>query len=224
MNDRALNNNSSFIFKTSLTALEIVSQLNRESNPFLSSCYLYFNANENHTKNMTVFTLSIYHPLLQKQIQLATMDCEKEDRINAKNVFATWNEALLEFQEWLTFDSTGVILDERGSNWNAIKEFYGEEFLNRCLSCEFHFKQSVNRRLKSSGLFADDRARDKIRSLSRKLLGSETTIQFEKGCEEAVKFIEKKEKRKPLKAWLDWWSSRKKTHFPCFQAKILPAI
>ena len=89
MNDRALNNNSSFIFKTSLTALEIVSQLNRESNPFLSSCYLYFNANENHTKNMTVFTLSIYHPLLQKQIQLATMDCEKEDRINAKNVFAT---------------------------------------------------------------------------------------------------------------------------------------
>ena len=136
--------------------------MNRESNPFLISCYVYFDANEKRTKNMTVFTLSVYHPLLQKQIPLATMDCEKEDRINAKNFFATWNEALSEFQEGLTFDSTGVILDERGSNWNAIKEIYGEEFLNRCQSCEFHFKQSVNRRLKSSGLFAGDRARAKI--------------------------------------------------------------
>ena len=187
--------------------MEIASQLNRESNHFLSSCYVYFNANEKRTKNMTVFTLSVYHPLLQKQIPLATIDCEKEDCINAKNFFATWNEALSEFQEGLTFDSTGVILDERGSNWNAIKEIYGEEFLNRCQSCEFHFKQSVNRRLKSSGLFAGDRARDKMRSLSRKLLESETTIQFEKACEEAVKFMKEKEKRKPLKAWLDWWLS-----------------
>ena len=66
MNDRALNNNPTFIFKTSLTALEIASQLNRESNHFLSSCYVYFDANEKRTKNMTVFTLSAYHPLLQK--------------------------------------------------------------------------------------------------------------------------------------------------------------
>ena len=222
MNDRALNNNPTFIFKTSLTALEIASQLNRESNHFLSSCYVYFNANEKRTKNMTVFTLSVYHPLLQKQIPLATIDCEKEDCINAKNFFATWNEALSEFQEGLTFDSTGVILDERGSNWNAIKEIYGEEFLNRCQSCEFHFKQSVNRRLKSSGLFAGDRARDKMRSLSRKLLESETTIQFEKACEGAVKFIEEKEKRKPLKAWLDWWLSREEHIFHAFKRKFSP--
>ena len=86
MNDRALNNNPTFIFKTSLTALEIASQLNRESNPFLSSCYLYFDANEKRTKNMTVFTLSVFHWLLQKQIPLATMDCEKEYRINAKKL------------------------------------------------------------------------------------------------------------------------------------------
>ena len=54
------------------------------------------------------------------------------------------------------------------------------------------------------------------------MLRSETTIQFEKGCEEAVKFIEKKEKRKPLKAWLDWWSSRKKHIFRAFKRKFFP--
>ena len=47
---------------------------------------------------MTVFASSVYHSLLQKQIPLATMDCEKEDRINGKNFFATWIEALLGFQ------------------------------------------------------------------------------------------------------------------------------
>ena len=41
MNDRVLNNNRTFIFKTSLTASEIASQLNRESNHFLSSCYIF---------------------------------------------------------------------------------------------------------------------------------------------------------------------------------------
>ena len=150
------------------------------------------------------------------------MDCEKEDRINAKNFFATWNEALLGFQEGLTLDPRSVILDERGSNWNAIKEVFGEEFLNCCQSCEFHFMQSVNRRLNSSGLFAGDRARDKIRSLSRKLLESETTIQFEKACEEAVKFIEEKEKRKPLRAWLDRWLSRREHVFHAFKQKFSP--
>ena len=218
MNDRALNNNPTFIFKTSLTTLEIAFQLNREPNHFLSSCYVYFDANEKRTKNMTVFTLSVYHPLLQKKIPLATMDCEKEYRINAKIFFATWNEALSEFQEGLTFDPTGVILNERDSNWNAIKEIYGEEFLNCRQSCEFHLKQSVNRRLKSSGLFAGERARDKMRFLSRKLLESKTTIQFEKACEEAVKFIEEKEKRNPLKAWL----SRKEHIFHAFTRKFSP--
>ena len=73
---------------------------------------------------------------------------------------------------------------------------------NGSQSCEFHFKQIVSKRLQSSGLFAGNRARDKMRSLSRKLLESETTIQFEKACEEAVKLIEEKEKRNPLKALL----------------------
>ena len=76
--------------------------------------------------------------------------------------------------------------------------------------------------MKSSGLFAGDRARDKMRSLSRKLLESETTIQFEKVCEEAVKFIEEKEKRKPLKAWLDWRLSRKEQIFRALKRKFFP--
>ena len=171
---------------------------------------------------MTVFTLSVYHPLLQKQIPLATMDCEKEDRINAKNFSAAWNEALSEFQEGLTFDPTGVILDQRGSNWNTIKEIYGDEFLNRCQSCEFHFKQSINRRLKSSGLLAGNGAQDKMRPLSRKLLESKATIQFEKACEEAIKFMKEKEIRKPLKVWLVWRLSRKEHIFHAFKQKFSP--
>ena len=61
-----------------------------------------------------------------------------------------------------------------------------------------------------------------MRSLSWKLLESETTIQFEKACEGAVKFIEEKEKRKPLKEWLDWWLSREEHIFHAFKRTFSP--
>ena len=87
------------------------------------------------------------------------MDCESENKDNCELFWRTWNDALADFQAGLTFEA-GVLLDERGCNWNALKEVYGEDFITRCSSCVFHFKQSVNRRLKETV----------FRSLSKRML------------------------------------------------------
>ena len=84
---------------------------------------------------MTVLKLSIYHPLLRKQIILATMHCESENKDNCELFWRTWNDALADFKAGLIFDPAGVILDERGCNWNALKEVCGEDFITRCSSC-----------------------------------------------------------------------------------------
>ena len=49
------------------------------------------------------------------------------------------------------FNPAGIILNEKGSDWKAVQNFdkeNGKELSRRCYSCEFHFKKSVNRRLK----------------------------------------------------------------------------
>ena len=135
MNDRTQNNQPTFVFKTSSISLEIAKNMTRDKNHYLSNVFAYFDGNEKRTKRMTVLTLSVYHPLLRKQIILATMDCESENKDNCELFWRTWNDALAGFKAGLIFDPAGVILDERGCNWNALKEVYGEDFITRCSFC-----------------------------------------------------------------------------------------
>ena len=45
---------------------------------------------------MTVFILSVYHPLLLKQIPLTTMDCESKNKQNKELFWEIWSEAMQE--------------------------------------------------------------------------------------------------------------------------------
>ena len=112
-------------------------------------------------------------------------------------------------------------MDEWGFNWNAPKEVYGEEFITRCSSCEFHFKQSVNRRLKET-VFLGGKSDDRFRSLSKRMLEAQTEVQFEDARTELRAFIDEKEKRQPLSNWLAWWVTRKEHIFGAFKRKNAP--
>ena len=68
----------------------------------------------------------MYYLLLTKQIILATMDCQSENK-DCELFWKTWNDALADLQAGLTFDPAGRLLDELGCNWNALKEVYGED-------------------------------------------------------------------------------------------------
>ena len=175
MNDRTQNNQPTFVFKTSSLSLEIAENMTRGKNHYLNNAFAYFRGNEKRTKRMTVLTLSMYHPLLRKQIIFATMDCESENKDNCELFWRTWNDTLTDFQTGLTFDPAGVLLDERGSHWNTQKEVYGEDFITGYSSCEFLFKQSVNRRLKGTA-FSGDKSADRFCSLSNRMLEAQTEV------------------------------------------------
>ena len=81
--------------------------MTRGKNHYLRNAFAYFDGNEKRTERITVFTLSI----LRKQIILATIDCENENRDNCKLFWRIWNDALADFQASLTFDPAGVLLD-----------------------------------------------------------------------------------------------------------------
>ena len=103
---------------------------------------------------MTTLSLSLYHLLLHEQILLATMHCESENKENSETFWNCWNEALSSaLEERYMFNPAGLMLHEEGSNWNAIKNVFGCEFMERCISCKFHFKESVNPKMKDSYVY-----------------------------------------------------------------------
>ena len=123
------------------------------------------------------------------------MRCESENKENSETFWNLWNEALSSgLEERYMFNSAGLMLDEKGLNWNAIKNVFGCEFMERCISCEFHFKQRVNRKMNDS-MFTNSEDREKFRNLTRNMLEAQTEIQFKTAVTNLESLITQKKER-----------------------------
>ena len=76
MNDRHMNpDEPSFVFKTSKLKVSIAL---RDEEHFLANEYCYIDGKWNRCKDFPTVTLSVYHPVLHKQVPLFIMGCEGE--------------------------------------------------------------------------------------------------------------------------------------------------
>ena len=64
----SVNENEQIVFKTSC------SKMMMDAQHFLSNEYCFFDRKLNRCKNFVTLTASIYHPMLQKQLPLPTME------------------------------------------------------------------------------------------------------------------------------------------------------
>ena len=106
------------------------------------------------------------------------------------------------------FNPTGILLDECGCNWKALEIRYGKEFIQRCDSCEFHFKRSVNRLVKEP-VFSSKKSIRNFKQLTKETLEAQTATQLSDATDELTEFIRKKPRRESLLPWLKWWVARK---------------
>ena len=93
------------------------------------------------------------------------------------------------------FNPAGLMLDDKGSNWNAIKNVFGCEFMERSISCEFRFTQSVNCKMNDS-MFTNSKDRERFRNLTRNMLEAQTEIQFKTAVTNLESFITEKKRTK----------------------------
>eukprot|EP00112_Aurelia_sp_Birch-Aquarium-sp1_P024285 Seg7615.1 transcript_id=Seg7615.1/GoldUCD/mRNA.D3Y31 product="hypothetical protein" protein_id=Seg7615.1/GoldUCD/D3Y31 len=206
-----------FVFKTSKTKLQIARNMNIGSgHAFLEGEPCFFDGKAGKLrKNLKTLTLSMFHPLLCKQIPLAVMDCESE---NTENVVIFWkvlNECIqLESGETgIVFNPHGFCFDMAACNREAGVQVFGNGFLDKIKSCEFHFKQCRNRhrqRLPNP----DDR--ETFTKLTDALLTALTIEAFEALFEDLHAFVEEDIQRIGLKSWLKWWYNRRDLIFPAF--------
>ena len=72
------NGSQQSIFKTSESQMKIASEMlemDFDSDHFLRHAYWHFHGNHKIVKEFVTLTATIYHPLLRKQLVLATMNC-----------------------------------------------------------------------------------------------------------------------------------------------------
>lgn len=141
-----VNENQQYVFKTSKAKLLVAKEMTDEQE-ILAEEHCHFDGNVKRCKKFTTLTASTFHPYLQSQLKLATMECKGEDKENVGRFWSTFNRAYKEANNVTTqFKPTGWLTDMATANFSGLQLVYGEEVLQDVHGCEFHYKQSVNNR------------------------------------------------------------------------------
>ena len=136
-----------FVFKTSTNKVKMLLHMNQGSGHFLEDEHCFFDGKSGKLKHYKTLTLSVYHPLLRKQIALAIMDCPSENTPNVQLFFELVNECMQKVSgdKGKMFNPLGICTDMAGCNRQGLVNVYGNSFLKKFTACAFHFKNCRNR-------------------------------------------------------------------------------
>ena len=120
-----------------------------EGTGFLREEFAFIDVMHDRCRDYKTATLWTYHPSMRKLLRLAVMDIEKENTENLTLFWHIFNRMLQEVsgQPDYRFNPIGFIADEHQANFKATKAVFGEVGAKRIKTCEFHFKQSVERHM-----------------------------------------------------------------------------
>ena len=114
-----VNEDEQFVFKTSTKKMHIAKDMTTQDD-LMNNEYCFFDGKENRCKNFITLTASTYHPLLQRQIPLATMECKSEDSANVGRFWKTFNDAYKKANSTdIKFMPKGWVWDMATANFNG---------------------------------------------------------------------------------------------------------
>ena len=97
------------VFKTSKEKMVIAQKVN-DKNSLLSNEYINFDGKVKRTKGYTTLTSSVYHPFLQEQVPLGTMECITEDEESVAKYWRLFNEAYKAANDTLGMKTTFLLI------------------------------------------------------------------------------------------------------------------
>ena len=205
-----VNENKATVFKTSVLKLDAAKDMCTEG-LLLSGEVCCFDGNEKRTKLYTTLAASAYHPLLRKQVSLATMECPAEDSVNVEAFWRKFNKAYSERHNISDkfHPKAGWVTDMAESNFIGLKMMYGEDVMDDVKACEFHYLQSVDKVSKS---WSDDDI-EVFKGICNNVLkaSNKTAYKHEHG-----RLRDYLKDRGELQDWVDWWHNRRFVVFRAF--------
>ena len=209
INDRRLNGNPSYVFKTSSFKAKMCMSMDRNGNKLMCKEYCHFDGKVNRCTGFTTLTASVYHPTLKKMVKLAVMEAEGESE---QHVNSFWKELNVVIRKVsgnpeASFNPYGFMLDEAGGIWKSIKNNFSDDVLKNSVSCEFHFLQNVNRHTSN---IANDNEKRGYKKLAKQMMDSASPPAYFETLNILENFIHRQnENKEKLLNWLHWWDNRR---------------
>ena len=145
INCREINNEPSYVFKTSYLALQLALKMDpKTQNDQPSSMveeYTYLDGMHTRVKGYVTLALWTYHPGIHKVMRLASMECKRENTECIILFLDLFNKALQKktSNAQYKFNPAGFMVDENGVNFNAIEKVLGKEVADHTVTCQWHF-------------------------------------------------------------------------------------
>ena len=156
INCRSMSGEPSYVFKTLETAAHIALKMDPTISTGSKSEEVeeeaYLDGMHSRVKGYKSLSLWTYHPGMKRVIHLAAMEAEKEDTESLTLFLNLFNKVLSQVSGIVNykFNPVGMMCDEAGANFLAIEAALGSEFLQKTVSCQWHFHQCTNNHSKMS--------------------------------------------------------------------------
>ena len=101
------------------------------------------------------------------------------------------------------------------ANFSSLSIVYGENVLTKVKGCEFHFKQSVERKVKTLNTKGEE-----FRNLALRLLIASTPEAYSHALRMSKQFSSNN--AESIRDWTEWWDARKEFAFRAFTSFNAP--
>ena len=186
INDGRYNNGLDYIFKssTAMAKLAITMDCDDDGDNPLQEEVAYFDAVHTRVIGYKSIAVWVLHPATHALLRLCNMELRSESIAYIATFFTLFNEVLAEVKgdPDYKFNPLKIMSDELAANKGALREVFGEEFVNaKCISCTWHYQHDMRLHTASIG---DERDQESIRNLSTALCKVVTLQDYDDALKE----------------------------------------
>ena len=206
INDGSLNDQMSYVFKSSKCAAELALEMDCD-NPQNKSCLrdepVYCDTMHSRVENYKNITAWVKNPITRCVMRIATMEAEKETTESLELFFRLLNEVLQKVSgdPHYKFNPYKFYVDEAGANINAISRVFGRKGLERILGCQWHFLKVAQ----AKAHFVKINQRKSFIHLCRRWMKAPTRNEYE----EVARRLRNICADNNLLEWFLWWDERR---------------
>ena len=156
---------------------------------------------------------------MRRVMNLAIMECEHENTTEMLTLFLNlFNSALQDLTSDPTYKSNpyGIMCDENGTNFNAIVNVFGKEFLGRTVTCQWHFRKCANRQIAK----VNKLERETFKNMVNAICYCNTANDYNNVRNALDKICEQNN----ITKWFEWWKECKYHIVPAYRGFCLSGL
>ena len=213
----------SYVFKSSRKMANLMRNMdqNNEVNSPIMQEPCYFDGMHKRCQGWKTLTLWVFHHSSRRLMRLCTMEIKGETADSIAIFWTTLNDMLTEIAGRETFFNPWMfITDEAGANHNGILRVFGQAGVRKSRTCQFHFKQSLQRMLVKFPATLNE-LKSEFEEMMLQLLTVSTISEFQ---ELQSRLIQISSLVPCIESGLKWWLARRYNIFPVFRGYRLASV